>query len=157
MLMWARCCFHQKHAEACYVELLFLHPVGSAGHVEYPVPSGTRNVDTLFFMLGWARCDFHEKHAGTRYTELVFLHPVGSARHVVHSSASGVRKVDALFSVLRWAQCGFHEKLIGTHNAEFVFLHPVGFCASCSAFCCIRATKRQRTIFLARVGLVQFP
>jgi hypothetical protein len=33
MLRWARWVFHKKRAETHYVELVFLHPVGSAGPV----------------------------------------------------------------------------------------------------------------------------
>jgi hypothetical protein len=33
MLLWAWCCFHKKHVDTPYVELVFLHPVGSAGQV----------------------------------------------------------------------------------------------------------------------------
>jgi hypothetical protein len=40
MLGWAWCCFHKKSAETYYAELLFLHPVGSAGHVVHSDASG---------------------------------------------------------------------------------------------------------------------
>jgi hypothetical protein len=36
-------------------ELLFLHLVGSAGHVVHFGPFGEQNVDALFFVLGWDR------------------------------------------------------------------------------------------------------
>jgi hypothetical protein len=89
MLGWDRYGFDKKRAVTHYIELVFLHLVGSAGQVVHSVASRVRNVDALFFMLGWARCGFHKKDDGTRYAELLFLHLVGSAGHVVHSGVSG--------------------------------------------------------------------
>jgi hypothetical protein len=73
MLRWYRCGFYKKRVRTRYVELVFLHPVGSAGHVVYSGASGAQNGDTLFFMLWWAQCGFHKKRIGTHYAELVFL------------------------------------------------------------------------------------
>jgi hypothetical protein len=32
---------------------VFLHPVGSTGHVVHFGASGVRSIDALFFVLGW--------------------------------------------------------------------------------------------------------
>jgi hypothetical protein len=90
LLRWDQHGFDKKRTGTCYDELVFLHMVGSVGHVYYSSVSGAQNVDALYLMLGWARCDFHKKPVVTRYTELVFLHLVGSVSHIVHSVASGL-------------------------------------------------------------------
>jgi hypothetical protein len=77
----------KKHARIRYAKLVFLHAVGSAGHVVLPM---LPRCETLmhYFHARVAWCGFHKKRAGTRYIEVVFLHPVGSVGHVVHSGAS---------------------------------------------------------------------
>jgi hypothetical protein len=44
--------FHIKHARTHYALLVFLHPVGSTGHVVHSGASGLQNIDAIFFMLG---------------------------------------------------------------------------------------------------------
>jgi hypothetical protein len=77
---------------------VFLHPVGSTGHIVRYVASGEQNVDALFFMLRWDQYGFDKKCAGTPYDDLMFLHPVGFVCHVVHSGAAGALNVNKLFS-----------------------------------------------------------
>jgi hypothetical protein len=100
MLGWDRYGFHKNCAGTRYVELLFLHPMGYAGHIVHLGASGERIVDTLFFKLRWDRYGFDKKRFRTCYAELVFLHPVGYVRHVVHSGASEVRNVDTIIFML---------------------------------------------------------
>jgi hypothetical protein len=99
---------------------VFLHVVGSTGHVVHFHASGPWNDKELFFMLGWNRCSFHKQSTGTRYTELVFLHLVGHMGHVVQSDASVAWKVDSLFFTFGWARCGFHKKRAGTRYIKTV-------------------------------------
>jgi hypothetical protein len=72
-----------------YAKHVFLHPVGSVGHVPHSGALEPHNVDTLFFMRGWTWCGFHKKRVGTCYTELVFMHPMVSVGHEVHFVAFG--------------------------------------------------------------------
>jgi hypothetical protein len=64
MLGWAQGSFHKKSAGTHFVELVFLHPVGSAGQLVHFSASEARNVITLFFMLGWNRYGFDKNTLG---------------------------------------------------------------------------------------------
>jgi hypothetical protein len=56
MLGWDRCSFHKKPVRTRYAQLVFLHLVGSAGHVVHSSGSGAQTFDAPFFILGWAQC-----------------------------------------------------------------------------------------------------
>jgi hypothetical protein len=102
MLVWDLYGFDRKHVGASYAKLVFLHPVGSVGHVVHSGASGVQNVNALFLMLGWDQYRFHKKCAGTRYAELMFLHPVESVGHVVHyGGVPGAKHLRTIFK-LRW-------------------------------------------------------
>jgi hypothetical protein len=49
MLGWAHRGFHKKRARTHYSELVFLHTVGSAGHIVLSGAAGPRNIVTLSF------------------------------------------------------------------------------------------------------------
>jgi hypothetical protein len=156
MLRCARYGSNKKCTGTLDAELVFLYPLGSAGHVVHSGVSGARNIATLFFMLRWARCSFHKNRARTRDAEVVFSHLVRYVDHVVHSGASGPQNVDILFFMLWWVWYGFNKKRIKTRDTELVFFASIGICGSRSAFQRVRDTKGRYTIFHARVGPVRF-
>jgi hypothetical protein len=104
-----------------YRTCVFLHHLGSTGHVVHSGVSRAQNIDTQFFRLGWTRCGSPKKHAGTCYNELMFLHPVGSMGHVVRCGVSGVQNIAALFFIPGWTQHGSHKKCAGTRYVKLVF------------------------------------
>jgi hypothetical protein len=135
---------------------IFLHLVGSVGHIVHSDAFGSQNTDTLFFMPKWAQCGFHKKHVGTRYAKLVFLHSMGSTCHVMHSLCPGRENLVHYFS----CSCGLGtdsiKSVLGHVTPNFCFfLHPVGS-AGHSAFWCVWVTKYRCSIFHAPVGLVRF-
>jgi hypothetical protein len=114
MLRWAQCDVHKKRTRTHYAEHVFLHPVGSAGHVVHSGASGLQNVDALFFMLGWGQCSLQKGHFETCYAEHVFFHLVGATGHIVHSGASNPQNADALFVMLGWPSV-VSEKSVQRH------------------------------------------
>jgi hypothetical protein len=70
--------FDKKGVRTRYAELLFLHPVGYAGHIVHSTASGVQNIDELFFHAQVGLVRIAEKHGITRYADHVFMHPVRS-------------------------------------------------------------------------------
>jgi hypothetical protein len=120
MLGWDWYRFDKKCVGICYAELVFLHPVGSVGHVVFFGASRARNVDAHFSCSG-GRCGFLRKRDGTRYAEPVFLHLVGSAGKVVDSGASGAQNIDTIFFMLGWNRYRFRKNASGYVTLKLCF------------------------------------
>jgi hypothetical protein len=88
MLRWDRYGFHENCNRTRYVELLFLHPVGSARHVVHSVRPGRETSMYYFSCLAGTSMDLRKSASGHIVPNLCFLHPEGSASNVVHSGAS---------------------------------------------------------------------
>jgi hypothetical protein len=73
MLGLARCRSQKKRMGTHYAEFVFVHLVGSTGHVGHSSASEMRNVNLLFFMIGWAQCGPHKNREETCYAKLVFF------------------------------------------------------------------------------------
>jgi hypothetical protein len=72
MLGWDQYGFDNKCIRTNYAKLLFLHPVGSAGHVVHFGSSGERIIDTIFFKVSWAGTDLIKSASGHVMLNLCF-------------------------------------------------------------------------------------
>jgi hypothetical protein len=101
MLRWARCRFHKKRDGTRYAELVFLHLVGSAGHVVHNNASGVRIVDALIFHACVGLVQFPQKARRDRLSRTCVFHPVGSVGLIVHLVRSGRETSSHYFSCSR--------------------------------------------------------
>jgi hypothetical protein len=99
-------------------------------------------------MLRCDRCGFNKKRTGSCYAELVLLRPMGSAGHVGHKT------VMHYFSCSIGSRTDSIKSMSGHITTNLCFASDE-ICGSCSAFRCVRGTKRCHTIFLAPVGPVR--
>jgi hypothetical protein len=74
------CGLSKRHNRTRDVEVVFLHPVGFAGHVVHSDASGPRNVNALFFIFVWDRYRFHKKCSGKKRRHIIFHAYVGQVR-----------------------------------------------------------------------------
>jgi hypothetical protein len=107
LLEWNRRDFHKKCAGTRYTELVFLHPVGSAGHRVHSGVSVVRNIDALFFILGWEQCSFHKKHTETCYAELVFLQETGNLANSASPAEVAKAKSNQQNPICSWRLGGY--------------------------------------------------
>jgi hypothetical protein len=77
ILRWDRYGFHKKLIATHYAELVFLHPVGSVGHVVHPVRPGRETSIYYFSYSDGTSTDSTKSTSGHIMSNLCFLHPVG--------------------------------------------------------------------------------
>jgi hypothetical protein len=73
MLGWGHYGLQKLPVGTPYTEHVFLHPVGSACHIEHSHAPGAGNFDALYFLLGWDRYGLHRKHVRKCYVKHVFF------------------------------------------------------------------------------------
>jgi hypothetical protein len=123
----------QKHTGRHYTKFVFLHLVGSTGHVVHSSSSGAQNINALFPSSGWHGPDPTKKRA--------------RICHVVRSGASRARNVTHYLSFPVGPDIDPTKNVSG-HAMQTCVFASGGIYGSRSAFWFVRGAKHQRTISL---------
>jgi hypothetical protein len=134
---------------------VFLHQVGSSGHVVYSATSVVQNVDTLFFLAWVGPVGFPYKARRDKFRRTCVFASDGICGS--RSSFWGIRAMKHRHTIfrprvepVRYRQKAHRDTL----HRTFVFASGV-ICGSHSAFRCVRGVKCRCTIFMlewARCG-----
>jgi hypothetical protein len=125
MLGWGRYGFDKNRIGTHYIEHVFLHPLGSAGHVVHFGASMTRNVGALFSCLVEPVC-IRRKARRDMFRQTCVSTSGGICGPRSAFRCVGGAKCQHTFFMIGWDRYGYDKKRAGTHDAELVFLHPVG-------------------------------
>jgi hypothetical protein len=116
----------KKCTRTHYVKLVFLHPVGSTGHVVHSGASRVQNIDTLFFMLEWAGAASVKSASGHVAPNLCFCIRWDQRSRSAFWCVRGMTRRCTIFHA-RVGPVRFPKKRAGTRYAKLVFLLPVGY------------------------------
>jgi hypothetical protein len=108
-----------------YTELVFLHPIGSTGHVVRSSASGHESQHTIFYALVGPLRIPQKQHRDTLHRNYVFASIGIYGSRSVFCCVQGAEHRRSIV-MLRWAQFRSHKNRIGTRYAKLVSLHPVG-------------------------------
>jgi hypothetical protein len=126
MLGWPWCGFHKKNVQTLYAKLVFLHLVGSAGHVVQSGASGRETSTDYFSWSGGTGTDSTRMAPGHVTPNLYFF--IWWDLRVIWCIPvrPGCEISTQYFSCSRWPQCFFQKNCSLTRHTKLVFLHPVG-------------------------------
>jgi hypothetical protein len=116
---------HKKRTGTRYAALVFLHSLGSAGHVVHSGVSGARKIDTLFFMFGLGPIWIQQKaRRDTIRRTCVFASAGICGSRSAFRCVQGAKRGHTIFSSSRgiW----IHKRHVETRYATLVSLHSLG-------------------------------